>query len=103
VVGAIQIHGGDEVILISDQGTLVRIRGDEVSIQGRNTQGVRLINLATDEKLVGMARVAEADIVEVLVEEGDDSIAESDSSVENDPAIDNGTDSGQATPPDAPE
>ncbi|MFT4719871.1 MAG: DNA gyrase subunit A [Candidatus Azotimanducaceae bacterium] len=109
VVGAIQIHGGDEVILISDQGTLVRIRGDEVSTQGRNTQGVRLINLATDEKLVGLARVAEADIVEVLVEEGDDSIAEnspsveSDSRVENDPAIDNGTDSGHAAPPDAPE
>ncbi|MDA9064241.1 DNA gyrase subunit A, partial [Pseudomonadales bacterium] len=49
VVGVIQIYSGDEVILISDQGTLVRIRGEEVSTQGRNTQGVRLINLASDE------------------------------------------------------
>jgi DNA gyrase subunit A len=59
VVGAVQIFPGDEVILISDQGTLVRIPTDEVSIQGRNTQGVRLINLTNDEHLVGMAPVDE--------------------------------------------
>ena len=63
VVGVIQIFSGDEIILISDQGTLVRIRGEEVSTQGRNTQGVRLINLGGDEKLVGLARVEEADLV----------------------------------------
>ena len=59
VVGAVQVSPGDEVILISDQGTLVRIPADEVSEQGRNTQGVRLINLASDEHLVGMAPVEE--------------------------------------------
>jgi DNA gyrase subunit A len=59
VVGAIQVVPGDEVILISDQGTLVRIPVDEVSVQGRNTQGVRLINLSSDEHLVGMAPVEE--------------------------------------------
>ncbi|MDA0978772.1 MAG: DNA gyrase subunit A, partial [Proteobacteria bacterium] len=59
VVGAVQVFPGDEVILISDQGTLVRIPADEVSTQGRNTQGVRLINLGNDEHLVGMARVEE--------------------------------------------
>ena len=64
VVGVIQIYNGDEVILISDQGTLVRIRGEEVSTQGRNTQGVRLINLASDESPVGLARVEEADLVD---------------------------------------
>jgi DNA gyrase subunit A len=42
----------------------VRIRGEEVSTQGRNTQGVRLINLASDESLVGLARVEEADLVD---------------------------------------
>ena len=57
VVGAIQVSPGDELILISDRGTLVRIRSDEVSLQGRNTQGVRLINVQNGEKLVGMARV----------------------------------------------
>ena len=59
VVGAVQVFEGDEAILISDQGTLVRIPTDEVSSQGRNTQGVRLINLSNDEHLVGMAPVEE--------------------------------------------
>ncbi|MBA59561.1 MAG: DNA gyrase subunit A [Gammaproteobacteria bacterium] len=59
VVGAIEVEKGDEVILISDRGTLVRISSDEVSSQGRNTQGVRLINLADREKLVGLAAVNE--------------------------------------------
>jgi len=72
VVGVIQIYSGDEVILISDQGTLVRIRGEEVSTQGRNTQGVRLINLASDESLVGLARVEEADLAEAGLAEGAD-------------------------------
>lgn len=59
VVGAVQVFPGDEAILISDKGTLVRIPTDQVSIQGRNTQGVRLINLTRDEHLVGMAAVDE--------------------------------------------
>ncbi|HIG41176.1 MAG: DNA gyrase subunit A [bacterium] len=63
IVGAIQMFEGDEVILISDQGTLVRTRGDEVSMQGRNTQGVKLINVGEDEHLVGLARVEEPDDV----------------------------------------
>ncbi len=62
VVGAVQVSAGDEVILISDQGTLVRIPADEVSEQGRNTQGVRLINLASDEHLVGLAPVEEPQV-----------------------------------------
>ena len=59
VVGAIQVQEGEEIMLISDQGTLVRTRVDEVSLQGRNTQGVTLIKLAEDEHLVGLERVQE--------------------------------------------
>ena len=59
VVGAIQVFEGDEAILISERGTLVRIRTGEVSQQGRNTQGVRLINLSDGEHLVGLAQVQE--------------------------------------------
>lgn len=59
VVGASQVFDGDELMLISDQGTLVRIRVEEISIVGRNTQGVRLINLSDAEHLVGMQRVEE--------------------------------------------
>jgi len=51
-------------MLISDQGTLVRTRVDEVSSLGRNTQGVTLIKLANDETLVGLERVQEPSEVE---------------------------------------
>ncbi len=59
VVGAIQVTEEDEIMLISSGGTLVRTRVGGISQVGRNAQGVRLINLSTDEKLVGVVRVAE--------------------------------------------
>jgi len=57
VVAAIQVKNGEELVLISDQGTLVRIRADDISLVGRNTQGVRLINLSGEEKLAMVQRV----------------------------------------------
>jgi DNA gyrase subunit A len=63
LVGAVQVFAGDELMLISDQGTLVRTRGDEVSILGRNTQGVRVIKLKKNEKLVGVERIEEPEEV----------------------------------------
>jgi DNA gyrase subunit A len=59
VIGAVPADDSDEVMLISDGGTLVRTRVREISVMGRNTQGVRLIALANGEKLVGMERVLE--------------------------------------------
>ncbi|TVZ38630.1 DNA gyrase subunit A [Alteromonadaceae bacterium 2753L.S.0a.02] len=59
LVGAVQIFEGDELMLISDQGTLVRTRGEEVSLLGRNTQGVRLIKVREGEHIVGVERIAE--------------------------------------------
>ncbi|GAA5525359.1 DNA gyrase subunit A [Microbulbifer aestuariivivens] len=61
LVGACQVHPGEEIMLISDQGTLVRTRVDEVSVLGRNTQGVRVIRLKEGENLVGLARIQESD------------------------------------------
>ena len=61
LVGAVQVFEGDELMLISDQGTLVRTRTDEVSVLSRNTQGVRLIRLKTGENLVGVERIEESD------------------------------------------
>lgn len=52
VVGATQVKPGEEVMLITNGGTLIRTRVDEISLVGRNTQGVRLINLNDDEKLI---------------------------------------------------
>ncbi|HKJ10092.1 MAG TPA: DNA gyrase C-terminal beta-propeller domain-containing protein, partial [Gammaproteobacteria bacterium] len=59
VVGAVLVNEQDEIMLISNAGTLVRTRVDEVSMMGRNTQGVKLISLGEDEQLVGMERIVE--------------------------------------------
>ncbi|MDH5785285.1 MAG: DNA gyrase subunit A, partial [Chromatiales bacterium] len=61
VVGAVLVAENEEIMLITDGGTLVRTRVAEVSSMGRNTQGVRLINLTKDEKLIGLERIAESD------------------------------------------
>jgi len=61
LVGAVEVFETDELMLISDQGTAVRTRVDEVSILGRNTQGVRVIRTREDEKLVSVSRIAEDD------------------------------------------
>lgn len=59
VVGALHVQAGCEVMLISDHGTLVRTRVDEISVIGRNTQGVKLINLGSDEHLVAIDKIPE--------------------------------------------
>ncbi|AKX49561.1 DNA gyrase subunit A [Thiopseudomonas alkaliphila] len=79
LVGAIQVLDGEEIMLISDQGTLVRTRVDEISSQSRNTQGVTLIKLGNEEKLVGLERVQEPDDVEDEL----DSAAESAELIDN--------------------
>jgi DNA gyrase subunit A len=56
-VAALQVLPGQEIMLISSSGTLVRTTVDEISVQGRNTQGVRLIRLGEGERLVGIERV----------------------------------------------
>ncbi|MFS7220528.1 DNA topoisomerase (ATP-hydrolyzing) subunit A [Rahnella inusitata] len=59
VVGAIQVDEADQIMMITDAGTLVRTRVSEVSTVGRNTQGVTLIRTAEQEHVVGLQRVAE--------------------------------------------
>jgi DNA gyrase subunit A len=61
-VGAIQVREDDEIMLISATGTLVRTPVSDISVIGRNTQGVRLIRVEEGSRLVGLARIeAEAD------------------------------------------
>ncbi|AMD00686.1 DNA gyrase C-terminal beta-propeller domain-containing protein [Halomonas chromatireducens] len=61
---AMQVYSADEMMLITDKGTLVRTRVDEVSITSRNTQGVMLIRLGENEKLVKTVRIDEPEEVE---------------------------------------
>ena len=57
LIGAVQLGEAHELMLISNQGTLVRTRATEIARVGRNTQGVTLIRLPADEQLVGVVRV----------------------------------------------
>jgi DNA gyrase subunit A len=85
LVGVAQVGSGFEVLLISDQGTMVRTRVDEVSTLGRNTQGVRLINLSEGESLVGLASFDEPELDEL---EGDaEEGAEDGATVASDAAV----------------
>ncbi|PLK58215.1 DNA gyrase subunit A [Candidatus Palibaumannia cicadellinicola] len=59
VVGAVQVDDSDQIMMITDAGTLVRTWVSEVSIIGRNTQGITLIRTAEDEHVVSLQRVAE--------------------------------------------
>ncbi|RUO35030.1 DNA topoisomerase (ATP-hydrolyzing) subunit A [Aliidiomarina soli] len=64
VVGALEVVPGEQMMIISNRGTLVRTRVDEVSLVGRNTQGVTLIRTASDEFVVGLQRIADSDEAE---------------------------------------
>jgi DNA gyrase subunit A len=57
LISAIEVSSEDDIMLISDGGTLVRTNASEVSTLGRNTQGVTLIRLRKGEKLVGLERI----------------------------------------------
>ena len=68
VVGIAQVFEDDDVMLITDGGKVLRCPVNGISSMGRATQGVRVMNLSPDEKLVSIARVTEEDVAE-----GDDS------------------------------
>ncbi len=80
VVGAIQVDDTDQIMMITDAGTLVRTRVSEVSVVGRNTQGVTLIRTAEDEKVVGLQRVAETEDDDITDENADENGADDVSS-----------------------
>ncbi len=74
VVGAVLVNEEDEIMLISDQGTLIRTPVNQVSVTGRNTKGVRLVNLAEDERLASIERIVEEENeIEALETEQEDS------------------------------
>jgi len=94
LVGAVQVLEGEEIMLISDQGTLVRTRVSEVSSLGRNTQGVTLIKLAKDETLVGLERVQEPSA------EDDEELLEGEEGVEG--AVEDAGDAPEAAADESP-
>ncbi|WP_271273376.1 DNA gyrase subunit A [Aliamphritea hakodatensis] len=94
LAGAVQMFEGDDVMLISDKGTLVRTRSDEISVLGRNTQGVRVIRIAEDESLVGIARIDEPESDE-LEGEVQDAAGDGEAVADTEPATDAPADSSE--------
>jgi len=85
VVGAVQVEDLDEIMLITDNGTLVRTRVKEVSVIGRNTQGVRIIRTVEDEHVVALQRIdeiEEEDVPEGTEENSEESIEAESTSTE---------------------
>jgi len=71
LVGTQQISEQEDVMLITDRGKIIRLRGAEISVIGRNTQGVKLIELEAGERVMAVARLAERE-----EEQGDQGIEE---------------------------
>jgi DNA gyrase subunit A len=59
VVSILQVFDDDDIMVMSDQGNLVRMQVADIRRIGRNTQGVRLINLTPEQRLIGAVRIAE--------------------------------------------
>jgi len=62
VIGVLRVTNDDEIIIIASSGKLIRLRASNIRTIGRSTQGVKLIDLAGDDKVVSIARVAEKDV-----------------------------------------
>jgi len=60
VVGLLQVREEDEVVMIANSGKLIRTTAENISIHGRNTQGVKLMDIS-DDKIAGIAKVVEKD------------------------------------------
>lgn len=76
LVGAVLVDEDDELMIITDGGTLVRTRTNEISVLGRNTQGVRVIRPGKNEKVIGLDRIASlGDEEDDMVEEGAEDVS----------------------------
>jgi DNA gyrase subunit A len=69
VVAAIQIHKGDELLMTTEKGQLVRIPSDEIRTIGRASKGVRIMNLKKGDRVTGVSRIIEVEGQELKEEE----------------------------------
>lgn len=58
VIAVKEVADGEELVLVTSQGVIIRISADSIPVQGRNTQGVRIMNVAEGDKVVGVAKIA---------------------------------------------
>ncbi len=69
VIGVVSVRDGDDIMLITGQGMVNRTHVKEIRIVGRNTQGVRIMNLNDADKIVSIAKIATEEGQEKLAEE----------------------------------
>ena len=88
VIGVRMVTDDDQIMIVSSGGKVVRMRVNEIRVIGRNTQGVRLIDLEEGERVAAVARLAEredeADVVEASPVESSEEAPDSDAGVEPD-------------------
>ncbi|WP_437192636.1 DNA gyrase subunit A [Planctomicrobium sp. SH527] len=77
VIGVLAVTDGDDILMISTSGKIQRIRATDINVIGRNTQGVRIMRLDNDDKLVSLARIP----AEVTDESDVDSVVEAEADV----------------------
>lgn len=94
LTGAIQVMDSDDVMFINNRGTLIRTSVDQIRIAGRHAQGVRLIRLGEDERLIGIGRIAES-----VISQDESSISEAEHASSQESSAD--PEAGQET--DAPD
>jgi DNA gyrase subunit A len=70
VIGTLAVHDGDEILMVTTSGKIQRIRAGDISVIGRNTQGVRIMKLDDEDLVVSIARIPEQ------VAGGDEPVAE---------------------------
>jgi DNA gyrase subunit A len=87
--GIRDVHFGEELMVVTRGGIMIRISLDDVSLQGRNTQGVRIINLKGDDRVGGMAKIGQEALGD---EDEDEGVAVSDDGADTAEVVEESTD-----------
>ena len=73
VIGCSRVYEGDELMMVSTQGQMIRVKTDEISGQGRAAQGVKLMNLTSGEQVVAVETIVENLTAQNTQSQGNDS------------------------------
>ena len=84
VVASFPVKPGEQLMLVTDQGKMIRTTVGDIRIAGRNTQGVTIFNVANNEKVVSVAKIDESEEEEVELEGGDEIAPETGATIGDD-------------------
>jgi DNA gyrase subunit A len=84
VVASFPVKPGEQLMLVTDQGKMIRTTVGDIRIAGRNTQGVTIFNVADQEKVVSVARIDESEEEEVELDGGEEIAPEAGATIGDD-------------------